>query len=890
MSNYVSITSPPRENLVSDHRYRLRYFKSPAWCPYCEDYIWGSGNIGYQCTNCGDYFHVECTLVLTTGTCPGLNACHPNNRNLHTYESSISIHDWTVNDICEWLAVVNLYRYAPNFQTLKYDGEIVLSLTDEQLKHDHIHDSFQRQAILDAIKELKSRDKYRPISFEPFRNQLSTNNHGDNFICTTFYERRTCDLCEKPLYGIIHQGLQCSRCGLVMHRQCSKLPSKRCVHTNKQLECHTIIGTDFNDQPIDSRTQLPIIITRLCQALESRAQENRNQSLMDAYRFSIESARVAQLRKLINDNDIEKMDFKRMEMSELASLVKISLKEPGIGIIPDENYEDFLNLVNAPTQVIQEFICSYSMPFYVDFLKFMMCHIIKIWKLDYEYSMAHINQQHTVKAYESERVVDKLVAIFKQLIFRPPWQMIMSHARNDKDHVHLLKRFIYEIDWQAERPPLTSVSSTSTIKSIPSKNETLDNYVWFYNRQDHQLLTKKLLTKSLTINDGDYYVRFSTEPSVSAPFTLVVQLDGQQRFIKICMNKQGQYGFSLNSCFFSTIHDLIEYYMQNSLSKHFPILKSDMKLNKPIRRDTILSTIKYDDMDNYATILSAIPDIKILRITLFELTSTYNEIDQKCTVLKTELDQIITYMSEIQRSTMAYGRIQMIYEKQMKLNRDNFMRCQKSNEKSEYERSFKYLGQRVEGFINNMKALNENFTERQLKRDELIKTLEERKNAMTVYENKIAMCMKSLADRGIEQHEINSFLGIPTDEPWYLPSINRETAHKLLKACGEGTYLIRPSSNGFYALTLVHNNMIYDCRIGRDPAKDYAFRFVASTIDRSSSTTNMADGHQLAFSERLFYSLKDLVEFYTRNSLAENNADLNTCLIVPIKLHVNFKP
>jgi hypothetical protein len=58
------------------------------------------------------------------------------------------------------------------------------------------------------------------------------------------------------------------------------------------------------------------------------------------------------------------------------------------------------------------------MPFYVDFLKFIMCHIIKIWKLDYDLSMTNINQHHTVKPYEPERVVDKLVAIFKQLIFR----------------------------------------------------------------------------------------------------------------------------------------------------------------------------------------------------------------------------------------------------------------------------------------------------------------------------------------------------------------------------------------------------------------------------------------------------------------------------------------
>ena len=58
------------------------------------------------------------------------------------------------------------------------------------------------------------------------------------------------------------------------------------------------------------------------------------------------------------------------------------------------------------------------MPFYVDFLKFIMCHIIKIWKLDYEFAMKNINQHHAVKPYEPERVVDKLVAIFKQLIFR----------------------------------------------------------------------------------------------------------------------------------------------------------------------------------------------------------------------------------------------------------------------------------------------------------------------------------------------------------------------------------------------------------------------------------------------------------------------------------------
>jgi hypothetical protein len=66
--------------------------------------------------------------------------------------------------------------------------------------------------------------------------------------------------------------------------------------------------------------------------------------------------------------------------------------------------------------------------------------------------------------------------------------------------------------------------------------------------------------------------------------------------------------------------------------------------------------MKYEDMDNYAVVLSGIRDRNLLRITLLELTNKYNDMEHECASLKVELDQIITYMSEIQRSTMAYGR------------------------------------------------------------------------------------------------------------------------------------------------------------------------------------------------------------------------------------------
>lgn len=109
-------------------------------------------------------------------------------------------------------------------------------------------------------------------------------------------------------------------------------------------------------------------------------------------------------------------------------------------------------------------------------------------------------------------------------------------------------------------------------------------------------------------------------------------------------------------------------------------------------------------------------------------------------------------------------------------------------------------------------------------------------------------------------------------------------------SCVDGTYLIRTSSKGLYALTLVHNGTIYDCRIGRDPNQNYAFRFVASLVDRNGATaTTTVNGNHFAFCDRSFNSLKDLVEFYSKNSLAENNPDLNICLTVPIKSHPNIK-
>ncbi len=59
-------------------------------------------------------------------------------------------------------------------------------------------------------------------------------------------------------------------------------------------------------------------------------------------------------------------------------------------------------------------------------------------------------------------------------------------------------------------------------------------------------------------------------------------------------------------------------------------------------------------------------------------------------------------------------------------------------------------------------------------------------------------------------------------------------------------------------------------------------------MDRNSQSSIM-NGNVSAYCDRLFHSLKELVEFYKKNSLAENNPDLNTCLNTPIKLHPDIR-
>ena len=134
------------------HEFQVRFFHRPVLCLHCRDFIYGEGYIGYACTGCGLCVHAVCRLfanVLTNCSAEHLTQ----NENL-TRPSLIPIESWSATCVKEWLAVVNLHRYAEVFFAYSIDGAKLLRLDIYQLCAFRIRDTYHHAAILQCRDEL----------------------------------------------------------------------------------------------------------------------------------------------------------------------------------------------------------------------------------------------------------------------------------------------------------------------------------------------------------------------------------------------------------------------------------------------------------------------------------------------------------------------------------------------------------------------------------------------------------------------------------------------------------------------------------------------------------------------------------------------------------------
>ena len=130
----------------ANHSFQIRFFFKPILCSHCSDYIWGEGYLGYGCVKCGICTHAKCKLFVSAPS----NHCEDRASQLdvNTKSAYFAVSDWTVNIVKEWLAVVNLHRYAEVFASYNINGAKLLNLDIYQLYAFRIRDSYHHAAIL----------------------------------------------------------------------------------------------------------------------------------------------------------------------------------------------------------------------------------------------------------------------------------------------------------------------------------------------------------------------------------------------------------------------------------------------------------------------------------------------------------------------------------------------------------------------------------------------------------------------------------------------------------------------------------------------------------------------------------------------------------------------
>ena len=225
-----------------------------------------------------------------------------------TRSNVYAIENWSIDIVKQWLAVVNLHRYAEVFATYKINGSKLISLDIYQLYAFRIRDTYHHAAILQARDELIYKSKHCAATLsQMFKEEEQARTHLDrnpykadhhHFLLHSISKLTDCDACGRPLLGIVHQCMQCQQCGLAVHRSCACTGLPLCKPKNMQMVMasrHHLFGVSLFDL-CSSESGVPLLLVKAFCAIEKRAYVNF-EDLYDVYRLSSDTNKIDEVSK-----------------------------------------------------------------------------------------------------------------------------------------------------------------------------------------------------------------------------------------------------------------------------------------------------------------------------------------------------------------------------------------------------------------------------------------------------------------------------------------------------------------------------------------------------------------------------------------------------------------
>lgn len=202
----VSAKVPEDETIIRPHLLTVHSYRSPTFCDFCGQMLFGLVKQGLKCEGCGGNYHKKCAYKI------------PNNCSDSRHRTSSTI----VNS-------------PSNTNTLARPSSQVVDPV--LLQHSNsLNDS------MPSLKERRATWSGRSVWIEP---ALSGRIQVPHSFAIHSYKRPTnCQICKRLLRGLFRQGLQCKDCKFNCHRRCAEKAPKNCRGEVAMIDTASLYSTD----------------------------------------------------------------------------------------------------------------------------------------------------------------------------------------------------------------------------------------------------------------------------------------------------------------------------------------------------------------------------------------------------------------------------------------------------------------------------------------------------------------------------------------------------------------------------------------------------------------------------------------------------------------------